>query len=90
MPEWKRVDAKYCKEGCRKMAARKRHQKQSELDNPLLQRWNRVTQMAESNTLAAPTNPAAATELASSMQKTSNLLSFILLATPSLVRRRAI
>ncbi len=24
MPEWKRVDAKYCKEGCRKMAARKR------------------------------------------------------------------
>ncbi|SLN64069.1 hypothetical protein ROA7450_03376 [Roseovarius albus] len=24
MPEWKRVDAKYCKEGCRKMAARQR------------------------------------------------------------------
>ncbi|WP_170577987.1 hypothetical protein [Ruegeria arenilitoris] len=24
MPEWKRVDAKYCKEGCRKMAARSR------------------------------------------------------------------
>ncbi len=24
MPVWKRIDAKYCKEGCRKMAARKR------------------------------------------------------------------
>ncbi len=26
MPEWKRVDAKFCKEGCRKMAARKREE----------------------------------------------------------------
>ncbi len=24
MPVWKRIDATYCKEGCRKMAARKR------------------------------------------------------------------
>ncbi|MCX8955414.1 hypothetical protein OU790_18500 [Ruegeria sp. NA] len=27
MPEWKRIDAKYCKEGCRKMAARERPDK---------------------------------------------------------------
>ncbi|WP_162946755.1 hypothetical protein [Ruegeria sp. EL01] len=27
MPEWKRIDAKYCKEGCRKMAARKRRER---------------------------------------------------------------
>ncbi|MEX0349847.1 MAG: hypothetical protein AB3N15_10535 [Paracoccaceae bacterium] len=26
MPEWKRIDAKYCKEGCRKMAARIRRE----------------------------------------------------------------
>jgi ABC-type enterobactin transport system permease subunit len=46
--------------------------------------------MTEINTLAAPTNPAAAIELASSMQNISNPLSFILFAAPSLARHRAI
>ena len=46
--------------------------------------------MTDINTLAAPTNPAAATELARSMQKISNALSFILFTAPRLTRHKAI
>ena len=40
-------------------------------------------QIPEINALAAPTNPAPATTLASTIQKTSNALSFIFLPCPN-------